>query len=406
MPQHAALALLADVRFRNLWLAGGALNTMRWLEVLAISVYVFDRTGSALTVAVVQLLRWLPLVLFGGLIGAYAEHGRRKPLLLAGFALAASVSLLLGWLAAGGQVALWQIGAGSFLMGVLWSGDYALRRTLVGDVAGPDRLATAMVLDSITMAATRMIGPLVGGLLIGLIGLHGAYFAGVALYGSAVLLLLRLREPVPRRVGDQPPRAGAWREGLSYLRKNRLIAAVLFITVVFNLFGGPYVAFVPVIGKQVLDLTPTLVGLLLAADGFGAFCGAMLATALGERLQAGRVFVCGTGLFLLAVLLFALSDSYLMSILLLLAAGVGFSGFSGMQSGLVLRHSAPHMRRRMMGLLATCIGCSPIGMLLLGALAEAVGAAVALRIVAVAGLVALILAAVIWRDLHTPRPAV
>ncbi len=375
---------------------------MRWLEILAIGVYVFDRTGSALTVAVVQLVRWLPLVLFGGLIGAYAEHGRRKPFLLAGFGLAAGVSVLLGLLALGGQIALWQIGAGSFLMGLLWSGDYALRRTLLGDVAGPERLSTAMALDSVTMAATRMIGPLVGGVLVGVIGLHGAYFAGAALYGLAVLLLLRLHEPTLRRAAVEPTRAGGWREGLAYLRRNRQVTAVLFITIVFNLFGAPYVAFVPVIGKEILNLTPTLVGLLLAADGFGAFCGAILATAFGERLRAGRVFVFGTGIFLLGVLLFALSGSYLLSGLLLLAAGFGFAGFSGMQSGLVLRHSAPEVRRRMMGLLATCIGCSPIGMLHLGALAEAIGAAPALRIVAAEGLAALILAAVIWRELHTP----
>ena len=378
---------------------------MRWLEVLAIGVYVFDRTGSALTVALVQLVRWLPLVLFGGLIGAYAEHGRRKPFLLAGFLLAASMSVVLGLLALGQQVTLWQIGAGSFLMGVLWSGDYALRRTFLGDVAGLERLSTAMALDSVTMAATRMIGPLAGGVLIGVIGLHGAYFTGVALYGLAALLLLRVVEPASRPVTAAPRRSGAWREGLNYLRGNRPVAAVLFITVVFNLFGAPYVAFVPVIGKEVLNLTPMLVGLLLAADGFGAFCGAILATAFGERLPAGRVFVFGTGLFLICVLLFALSDSFLVSGLLLLAAGFGFAGFSGMQSGLILRHSAPAVRRRMMGLLATCIGCSPIGMLHLGALAEAVGAAPALRIVAIEGLAALIVAAVIWRDLHTPpRP--
>ena len=375
---------------------------MRWLEVLAIGVYVFDRTGSALTVALVQLVRWLPLVLFGGLIGAYAEQGRRKPLLLAGFLLASGISVLLGLLALGGQIALWQIGAGSFLMGLLWAGDYALRRTLLGDVAGLERLSTAMALDSVTMAATRMIGPLVGGVLIGSIGLHGAYFAGVALYGLAVLLLLGLVEPGSRPVAAEPGRSAGWREGLAYLRGNRQVTAVLFITVVFNLFGGPYVAFVPVIGKEILNLTPTFVGLLLAADGFGAFCGAILATTFGERLPAGRVFVFGTGVFLLGVLLFALSDSFLVSGLLLLAAGFGFAGFSGMQSGLILRHSAPAVRRRMMGLLATCIGCSPIGMLHLGALAEAMGTAPALRLVAAEGLAALILAAVIWRELHAP----
>lgn len=375
---------------------------MRWLEVLAIGVYVFDRTGSALMVALVQLLRWLPLVLFGGLIGAYAERGRRKPPLLAGFVLAAAVSGGLGLLALEGRIALWQVGAGSFLMGVLWSGDYALRRTFLGDVAGQARLSTAMALDSVTMAATRMVGPLAGGVLIGAIGLHGAYLAGVLLYGLAALLLVRLVEPPPRAAASGPRRSGTWRDGLADLRRNRPVMAVLFITVVFNLFGGPYVAVVPVIGKEILNLTPTLVGLLLAADGFGAFCGALLATAFGERLPAGRVFVFGTGIFLLGVLLFAFSDSFPLSALLLLAAGFGFAGFSGMQSGLVLRHSAPAVRRRMMGLLATCIGCAPIGMLHLGVMAELLGAVRALQIVAAEGFAALILAALVWRELHTP----
>ena len=76
--------------------------------------------------------------------------------------------------------------------GVFWSSDFPVRRTLLGEIAGAQRLSRAMALESATNNATRMVGPALGGVLIGTLGLLGVYLVGALLYAICVLMIVRL----------------------------------------------------------------------------------------------------------------------------------------------------------------------------------------------------------------------
>src|SRR5262245_40866721 len=70
--------MLGTPDFRRLWAVGFVISAVRWLEMLAVGVFVYQHTGSAFDVALMTLLRMLPLALFGAVIGALAERVERR----------------------------------------------------------------------------------------------------------------------------------------------------------------------------------------------------------------------------------------------------------------------------------------------------------------------------------------
>lgn len=187
-------ALLKERRYLTVWLAGAFVNTNLWLELLAIGVFVFDVKDSPFQVALMLCLRMLPLALLGAVVGAMAERFAKSRMLLVGMSAMVVTSLVLGFLVATARIEVWHLGLGSFLSGVFWTLDLTVRRTLVGDFAGPLRVGMAMSLDTMTGNGTRVVGPLLGGLLLVAIGLDGAFFIGAGLYLLAIVAMLSLPE--------------------------------------------------------------------------------------------------------------------------------------------------------------------------------------------------------------------
>src|SRR5204862_993170 len=110
--------LLASADFRRLWVIGIVAFAVRWLEMLVIGVFVYQHTGSAFDVALMTLLRMLPLALFGAVIGALAERIERRKALIGVVLLMLATSLSLAVLAYAGILAIWHLGLASFCNGV------------------------------------------------------------------------------------------------------------------------------------------------------------------------------------------------------------------------------------------------------------------------------------------------
>ena len=167
--------LLRSSDFLRLWLVGAFANAMRWLELLASGLFAWEVTHSALAVTAVVAARQLPQLLFGAFAGAVSEAVNRKLIVMAALLVPALVSTLLASLAMTGHLELWHVALGNLLSGTMWASEMSTRRRMVGEVAGPHRIANAIALDSATSAATRMIGPVLGGLAFETLHMSGAY---------------------------------------------------------------------------------------------------------------------------------------------------------------------------------------------------------------------------------------
>tara|TARA_B100000676_G_C18087447_1_gene856285 strand:+ start:204 stop:1451 length:1248 start_codon:yes stop_codon:yes gene_type:complete len=389
--------LFAETTFGSLWYSGAITSTMRWLESLAVGVYVFDRTNSPIMVAVFLFLRWAPLVLFGAWVGVIADRISRKAILFGGLVTMFVVSLGLGFLTVLGLVELWHIGIGAFISGVFTSTDYSTRRAMIGEAAGLDRVGVAMAFDTGTTNGTRMLGPAIGGFMLQFFGLHGAYLLGAFLFATAVLLIWRMPYRQTQTDEAAPKVLRNLVEGLRYARSEPMVLGVLMITIIVNAFGFPFGNILPIIGRDTLGLSAFPVGVLAASEGLGALLGAIGVGMAVRPSRYGKFFICGSFIFLAGIFCFSLSPYFSTSLVALLIAGFGVAGFSSMQSTILLSVTPPEIRGRVMGLLAVSVGTMPLGILYAGFLADWLGAPIGLALVAGQGLFLWLLAALYWR---------
>ncbi len=351
-------------------------------------------------VAMMVFLRLLPLILMGSIIGVVAERFNRRRLLLGGLVFLSIVCAILFLLALTGYITLWQVGVGAVVNGFLFSADFAIRRMLLGEVAGMRRLGAAMGLDSATNNATRMVGPLLGGVVYQAVGLEGTYLVGFVLSALAAFLIARLSVDSSAPPVRTSSLLADIIEGLRYIRSNRVVMAVLVITVLMNFFAFPFLGMIPVIGKDILHLEPSLIGVLAAADGCGALFGAIVVTVFAQSVYYRRIFVIGSAIVLVAVFVFSLSGVFGLSVSVLLIGGIGLAGFGTMQSTLIFVETPASIRGRVLGILTMCIGTMPIGMLVVGLIADWIGAARAISVMTLCGMAVLTAVLVHWREMR------
>lgn len=400
-PSAARLGIFALPDFRRLWLVGLMVFAVRWLEMLAMAVFTYQRTGSPFTVALLTMLRMLPMGLFGALMGAVAERLDRRRALIAVVASMMASSATLGLLAYAGRLAVWELAAASFFTGIGWATDNPVRRALIGEAVGSDRMSAAMALDVGSNTVSRILGPLLGGILLATLGIAGAFTLSVSCYLIAIVAALRV-EPGAAAAGGAPASVLARMiEGLILVRRDRRLIATLAITVIYNLFGWPCTSMVPVIGQDSLHLGASGIGLLASMDGVGALCGAIAIARWATPRRFASIYIGGVMVYLIMLICFALSPRPQFAGAALLLSGLSSAGFSVMQATLVYLAAPAEMRSRIYGVLSVCIGVAPIGFFILGLLADAVGAPTATVASGTAGLVALLLTRRVWRDVAT-----
>ena len=384
--------------FLRLWLVGATGNAMRWLELLASGLFAWEATQSALAVTVVVAVRQLPQLFFGAFVGAISEAVNRKTIVMLALLVPALVSTVLATLATTGLLELWHVTLGNFISGTMWSTEMSTRRRMVGEVAGPHRIVPAIALDSATNAATRMIGPILGGVIFGWLGMRGAYTLTALVQFLAAFALAGLAyEQVIRRL-DLARIPAEIAEGLAFARTRNTILLVYGVTVVTNAFAFAYSGLVAPIGSGVFHVSPALVGLLAAAEPLGALLGGALIAAGVVRMDRRLTFAGGAGLFMVALIVMALSPSYWLAFAVLVIGGFGTAGFGNMQTTLMLTEAPAEMRSRLMGLVTVGIGTGPLGVLVAGLLSDAIGPRGAVLIMAGAGLAATIALAASLRE--------
>ncbi len=402
-------SLFRDGAYLRVWLVGGLTGIVRWLELLAFGLYAIDATGSPVFVGLLALLRFLPLALFGIFIGALGDMLDAKRLMCIALGLIIAVNAGLFALFVWGQPAYWHIAVAAFLSGVFWACDLPLRRRMIGDLVASDRVAEAMSLDNVTSNGTRMIGPLLGGLIYQSISISGVFLLGAVLYLISLWLTFgtayastsehvtgsRLLRPLR---GAMTALQHAWGDG-DLLR-------IMGVTVIFNIWGFPFLAMIPVIGREDLALSDGWIGAVTSLEGAFAVVGALVIarSVRPERYRAFYFFGCFAHLG--AVFFIGMVPGVTGMAVGMIAAGLFIACFASMQGTLVYTTSPVEMRGRFLGLLTISIGTGLIGFSNVGITAELFGASNALWIIAIEGTIPLAILGWTWKELRNGRAAI
>jgi MFS family permease len=401
------LAVLHEADFRTIWCVGGLSEVARWMEQLVLSLLIWHVTHSPLPLALVLVFNNLPRPLCSPFTGLLADRLDRRRILVGAQILNTVTALGVLGLLMLERLQPWQVFLAVALQGVVKSLEDPARRTAILDLVGAGRLVNALSLEVLNNTFGKMLGSLVGGVLIETVGFSGAYGSVLAVHVATLGLMTRLR--IPPSQGARPGEP-VWRSlgmAVRYVLHSPMLLGLLYVTMVMNALAFPTRQFIPAIGSEYLGVGAGLVGLLAAAESFGQLAGAGV-IACTRRLQYhGRVFVGGSVVVLIMVMLFVWAPWYALAFALLALGGCGQAGFSTMQSTITMLVTPPAMRGRMMGLLSVCIGAAtPLGTLEIGVLAAAFTVQHAIAVNALVGLLllapAVALTPLVWQRISQP----
>lgn len=339
-PETAPSSSSTSKRVIPLWglLAAGFVSRAgNAITAIAVPLYVFTDTGSALATGVAGVFATVPVVIGGALGGAVIDKlGYRVSSIIADLASGITV-LAMPILAATTGLHFGVLLALVFLSGLLDApGDTAKTVLLpaLAERAGTP-LARAAGAQSAVQRSASMVGAALAGLLIGLLGAPGALYVNAASFAVSALLVAvfvpRMRAPAASAelMPGQGTSTGYWRgfaEGLRWLWSQPLLRGIVVLVMVTNAIdtAGLTVVF-PVYASEQLGASAAL-GFMVSCFAGGALVGAVLFAALARRL-AGR------GLFVLFFVLAGVPPYLAMAAGAPLAVLLGVFAFSGLAAG-------------------------------------------------------------------------
>jgi MFS family permease len=393
----APLETLQSPAYRHLWAASLLWNQARWMDRVVLGWVVLEMTNSAWDLAVLEALRWLPLLIFGMMGGAIADRIDRRRVLIGAQSLALVVCCVVGVLLALNAFSFGLATVATFLLGVQWAVDWPTRRSLIPDLVGRRLTLNAVALEALSQNVTRIIGPLLAGVLVAYWSPAAAFACMAGLYVVEIVLLKRmaLSAEVQARPAANVPMLRYLVDGFATLRYSQPIVGVLLISVFMNVLVFPYQQLLPVFARDALHVDAVGLGALSAAAGLGSVIGALAIVGTLRVPKSAQLFWVGSALMGVCLTVFAVSQDFGFALLLLALSGLGQAAYSSLQTTIVLSTATDDLRGRAMGALTLAIGCTPFGSLEIGAVAVALGAPVA--VAANAGLCAVLVCLVALR---------
>ncbi len=383
--------------FRMLWIATLLSSTARWADLVMVGWITLQLTDSALMVGIVSGCKMAGYLL-APVMGVAADRMNRRKLLIIASLVSGAVALtMLGMLLNDSLNVEYLIGL-SLISSLTWALDHPTRQAFIPDLVDQEDLSNAVAMSAVATELTVVIGPAIGGLMIPTLGITGAYCLIVVVYLLDLTALLRLKNdkhPIrqaPPRIHESPLKSLI--AGFQYAWGNQTVFVLLLIALMLNFFVAPYrYSFLPLFAHYVLDAGPTGYGMLTAMAGLGALTSSIWVVSLGNFKHRGLLVVMGGLLWPISLFLFSLSSWYYLSLAIVFFAGLAQAITWTLIATLILSHTEPAMRGRVMGLRTGVVVSLPFGNLVAGAVAERFGVELALGAygVCAAGLMLLII---------------
>ncbi len=372
--------LLADITplkespaFRRLWIGNGLSSIGTQLTVVAVSLEVYELTGSTLSVGMLGLAALIPLVIAGLYGGAIADtHDRRKVALSSSTVLwLVTVCIALqAWLGLGNVGVLYGlIAIQSAAAGVNGSA----RSAIVPRLVRPELLPSANALSMIVMGLGTTIGPLLAGILVANIGYGWTYTVDVLTFTASLWALFKLPPlpPLPRAGGVQRAGFKSVLEGFAFLGTRKNVRMTFLVDMCAMVFALPR-ALLPAIGAVWLGGGEQTAGILLASIAAGSFLGALFSGPLGGVRRQGLAVVWSITLWGAAIA--ALGGSVLAgghthdggtspwivgAVAALVVAGVADTISSVFRSTILQSATPDHLRGRLQGIFVVVVTGGP-----------------------------------------------
>jgi MFS family permease len=359
--------------FRLLWMGSVVSNIGTWMHIVAQGWLMYQLTDSPLYLGLVGLMRAIPLLAFPLVGGVVADCVSRLTVLYVTQVAALLLAAGLATATVLGVVQPWHILVFSFLSAAVLAFDNPARQAMLPDLVGRDELMSAISLNSWAFNGAILVGPALAAALLPIVGIGGIFYLNAFSFG-AVLIALALLHTKGGVLVTGTTRQNLL-EGLRYVATSPTILTLVLMTAVVSLLGRSYGQLMPVFAKDLLGLDASGMSLLYTVAGLGACIGALLLILAHNPGHKGQMAVVSGVSCAVALGLFALSRSVLLSMGLLFTIGLALTTFSTLVSTLLQTLSPHELRGRVMSVNTIAWqGLEYVGVLITGALATLWGA--------------------------------
>jgi len=352
--------LRASAHFRRIWFGQSVSSIGQQMTALAISVQVYALTGSTFATGLVGLCSLVPLVAFGLYGGAIADTMDRRRLGLFG---ATGLAILSTALAVQAFLGVHQVGvlyAVVALQAVCFALNSPARASMVPRLVPAGQLPAANALSTISMNLGLTVGPMLGGLLIGVWGYQAAYLVDALAFGASLYAMWRLPSMLPEAGPSgtgRKPRTSVL-DGLRFLRDRPNLRMSFLADLAAMVFGMPRALF-PALAAVLYHGNAGTVGLLVAAPAVGALLGALFSGWVNRVHRHGVAVILAVTVWGLSIAGFGLSRHLWLGLPLLALAGAADSVSSIFRNTIMQAAAPDDMRGRLQGVFMVVVAGGP-----------------------------------------------
>jgi MFS family permease len=363
------------VRDYRLLFQGNAVTSIGyWMQQVALGWLVLDLSDSPLYLGLATFARNFPMLVISPFGGVIADRLDRRAVLLSTQVAQLVITALLAILVFAKVATVWHVLTASALMGAATSIHVPARQALIPALVGRERLVNALALYSMSLNTSRILGPSLAGAMMGWAGVAGCLALQSIGYLWAVGNVLQIRYGAASlRQRDTGSVLQNLADGFRYCYRTRPVLTQLLIAAVPTVFAYPYMQFLPAFARDVFQVGPTGLGLLMTCMGVGALAGSLgIATRRHLRHKSLITVVCAAA-YGATLCAFAYAPTLALAVTFL--AAVGFtSAIYQTLNGTILQEICPdEYRGRVSSVYMVTWGMMPLGALPAGALAEVYG---------------------------------
>ena len=359
--------------FRLLWIGLLVSRIGSEMQVVAVAWHTYLLTGSPLSLGMIGLSRFLP-VLFFSLIGGIAadRYDRRKVMLVSQIAMA-FFSLVLAFATLYSEISpalIYLMIAANSVASVF---DTPARQSLVPLLIPKKEFINAVSLTTTMWHTAIVVGPTISGFVLGAFGIASVYFINALSFVASIISLVLMKKGGREVTTKTSFSLSAVTEGLQFVFKTPLMYSSMILDFFATFFSSATVL-LPIFATDVLKVGPEGLGFLYAAPSLGAILGGMLISSFPKIQKQGRLLIAGVLLYGLATFLFGFTRSFFMSLVFLFFTGFG-DVISTIIRNTIRQMSTPdHLRGRMVSVnMIFFFGGPQLGEVEAGVLAAAVG---------------------------------
>jgi MFS family permease len=371
--------IFRSLRYRNyrLFFAGQTISLIgTWMQMLAIGWLIYRVTNRPFLLGLVPFCSQLPTFLLTPFTGVWADRFDRRRTMIITQSLMMVQALVLAVLTLKGAINITEIIILGAAAGIINAFDIPSRQAFVVEMIEDKKdLGNAIALNSSMVNGARLIGPALAGKLVKMFGEGQCFLINAVSYIAVLAALLGMTPTPPRPRRASRHAAREFLDGVAYAWGYLPIRAVLLLLAMVSLLATPLMVLSPVFAKDILHGDVGTLGYLMTFSGIGALVGAAYLASRPNILGLAEVITAAAAIFGMGMILFSLSHTLWISLVLMLFTGFGLMVQIAASNTLLQTIVEETKRGRVMALWAMCfMGMGPFGSLLAGSLGDWIGA--------------------------------